>query len=220
MLNLAIENNISVEAMEKLVTLHERVADRYAASEFASAMASFQDECPSIGKKSTAHITTQSGIKFHYSYADLDTIISTIRPILHKCGLSYTWDSTEDADTIKCVCKIQHINGHSQTATFQAPVDRRTKATSAAQQNAAALSYARRQSLVQALGLTTCDPDTDANIGSAETITEKQIADIDALASEVGANKPRFLKHLDVEKFSEIRADQYSYAIKELERKR
>ena len=61
LLQVAIDKNISVEAMEKLVELHERVSARQAASEFAAAMAEFQAECPSIPKTSTAKIVTQSG---------------------------------------------------------------------------------------------------------------------------------------------------------------
>ena len=64
LLQTAIEKEIPVEALEKIVALHERVADREAAKEFASAMALFQSECPPIPKKSTAVVKKDGVVQY------------------------------------------------------------------------------------------------------------------------------------------------------------
>jgi len=218
MLNLAIEKGISVDALEKLVTLHERVADRQARSEFAGALASFQNECPPIHKSAKAKIKMNSGASFSYDFAPLDEIIRVVRPVLHKYGLSFTWDSDSDENRLTCVCTVRHVNGHAQSSKFTAPIDKRMgNATSDQQKNAGSLSYAERQSLVQALGLVAVNPDNDGGIGSLATITENQIADLAAIRDEVKANGPRFLKAMGVEKVEDIRADEYARACKMLE---
>lgn len=216
-LNHAVERGMDPASLEKLVALYERVSDRNAAKEFAEAMAAFQAECPPIPKTSSAKITMKSGGQYSYKYAELDAIVGVIRPLLSKHGLSYTWDSAEDSGKITCTCMIRHVNGHSVSAKFQCPVDS-AAAMSGAQKSAAALTYARRQSLIQALGLTTCDPDTDA--GATARITDNQAANLEALMSEVGADRPRFLRYLGVESLADLPASEFTAAVSALEAKR
>lgn len=218
MLHLAIERGVPVEALEKLVALHERVADRAAAAEFNRAMAEFQTTCPPIPKESTATIVSETkGTKFSYSYAELDTIAETVRPHLHKLGLSYSWDSEVNEATVTCTCTLRHANGHSITAKFAAPVDSAAR-MNATQRHAAALSYARRQSLVQVLGLTTTEPDPDGDSG--EVVSADQVSNLESLIQEVKADRVRFLKYLGVSSLCDVRASRYASAVVALEAKR
>lgn len=65
-------------------------------------------------------------------------------------------------------------------------------------------------------------PDVDTSTGEVieALLTEEQIANIEALMTEVGADKARFLKYLRVNALSEILAKNYSHVIEALERKR
>lgn len=213
LLRVAIERGIPVEALERLQALHERVSDRAAAAEFAQAVAQFQAACPPITKKTTAKIATKSGTGFSYSYAELDHIARTIAPQLQAAGLSYSWNSEMDGKMVKCTCILRHLNGHQVTAMFACPVENASAMTEQ-QKHAAALSYARRQSLIQVLGLTTCDPDTDA--ADPTPITEQQALDLEALCDEVGANKLKFLRWAGVESFEEIPARNFESAVASL----
>ena len=224
LLQAAVDKGIPVETMEKLVALHERVADRRAAQEFAEAMSRFQAACPPIQKQSEARITTKSGTQYRVKYAELDTIARIVNPILRECGLSYSWDSAVEAKQLKCICTLRHVNGHSVSASFSCPTDA-SGAMNEQQKVAAALTYARRQSLVQVLGLTTTEPDTDGV--SSETVSESQAADLRAKVKEVAANEYRFLTWLGVEckpevefeDYKKILASDYARALSELERR-
>lgn len=220
LVRLAIEQKVSVDVLERLVALQERVSDRNARQAMTEAVAAFQAECPSIKKGRTARIATKAGGSYSYTFASLDEIARAIRPILHKHGLSYTWDSVVDEGHLTCTCILRHVEGAEDRAMFRCPTD--TKAEmSGAQATAAALTYARRQSLVQVLGLTTTDDDTDgADPKGAEKITEAQVADIYALADEVKADLPKFLKYMGVEAMADIPASDHARAVKALERKR
>lgn len=219
-LHLAIEKGITPEGLEKLVALHERMAARSAAQEFAQSMAAFQSECPSIRKESTAQIATRSGGSYSYKFAELDTIARTIQPLMNKHGLSYTWDSTMNGGTLECTCTVRHVNGHSVTAKFACPTDS-ASAMSNQQKNAAALTYARRQSLIQVLGLTTCDPDTDgAGSAAGSKISESQAANIDHVIDEVGVDRVRFLAYFGVQSLEDIPASRFGEAMRLLEEKR
>lgn len=220
LLEMALDKEVPVEALEKLVALSERVQDRTSSQEFADAMSRFQEECPSISKTSRANIATKSGMRYSYNFADLDHIVKTIRPVLARHGLSFTWDSETGAGTIKVVCIISHVNGHKEQASFACPTESPSSQMSGQQKVAAALTFARRQSLVQALGLTTTEPDADGGESVGETITESQVADIMALADEVNADWDKFLQYLKVERIEDLPAVKFRQAVSALETKR
>lgn len=216
-LKLAIDREVPVESLERLVALHERVTERAAASEFNRALAAFQAECPSVPRSSRATITTKSGGQYGYSYAELDTIAKTVRPILERHGLSYTWDSVlEPNGLVRCTCTVRHVAGHSQSASFSAPTES-SSAMSGAQKHAAALTFARRQSLIQVLGLTTCDPDTDG--ASEERVSEEQALQINDLVQESKANLQAFLQYMKASSIDDIRARDYLKAVEGLRAK-
>lgn len=209
-------DKVPIETIERIVALKERMDARDAAAEFNRALAEFQAECPSIQKTSTAKVATRSGGEYSYKYAELDEIARTIRPLLQKHGLSYSWDSDMAGERIKCVCTVRHVAGHSQTATFVCPTES-ASAMSGQQKHAAALTYARRQSLVQVLGLTTTEPDTDG--AGSETITEQEGYEIEDLIIESGADRARFLAYMRVGSVSEILARDFQKAKTALEAK-
>lgn len=208
-----------VEALEKLVALHERIEERRAAGEFAAAMAEFQGECPPIPKTATAKVSKAGVFQYSYDYAELDQIAKIVNPRLRDLGMSYSWDEKTEADKIQCTCTLRHKNGHSVTSTFSCPTDTKADMTGA-QRNGAALTYAKRQSLIQVLGLTTCDPDTDGAPANIETITDDQVRNLESLISEVGADLTRFLVYMKAPSLDAILASDYKRAVSDLERKR
>jgi hypothetical protein len=216
-LRLAVERNVSIDTIERLVALKERADERTAAAEFNHALAAFQAECSSIPKTSRAKITTKSGGQYEYSYAELDQIARTTRPLLTKHGLSYSWDSDLQGNKLVCTCTIRHVGGHAQAAKFCTVTDT-ISAMSDQQKVAAALTYARRQSLIQALGLTTTEKDTDG--ASEEKITEKQAHIINEWVESSGADLGRFLKYMNAHSVAEIHARDYDKAITALTKKK
>lgn len=199
---LAIEKGVDVAVLERLVALQERVTERNARAAFFEALSSFQDECPEIRKSKTASIATNSGGSYSYNFAPLEQITRTIRPVLKKHGLSYSWNTEYAGDGIlNVICILRHIEGHEERAAFPVPTGTSAK-MSDAQKNGAALTYGRRQSLIAVLGLTTADEDSDAmdrQQKDPEKITRSEAADLECLADEVGINKARFLTWLATE---------------------
>ncbi len=146
-------------------------------------------------------------------------IVSEFRSLLTKFGLSYSWDSTTVDGMLTCTCTLRHSDGHEVTSSFSAPIEQATK-MSGAQATAATLTYARRQSLVSVLGLAIADEDTDARGAPSEPITEAQVADLESLITEVGADKERFLTYLQVENLTDLASTRFQEAVNALEAKR
>lgn len=222
LLRLAMEKDLSVDVLERLVALREREAERNARDAFFGALAEFQAECPTIVKGHKATVTTDKGGRFSYTYADLGDIVETIRPLLHRHKLSYTWDSevTED-NRLRVTCRLRHAWGHEGTASFTAPIEAKTSAMNKQQEVGAALTYGRRQSLVQALGITTADEDTDGRApASAAKLSEGQAADLRAKLEEVGGDESKFLQHFRAADWAHFPADRMDEALALLEQKR
>jgi hypothetical protein len=227
LLQLAVDKNLDLDKLEKLIALQERVMDRQAGVEFAQAFAEFQRLCPPIRKTASSEKaeksnirteTTRVGTKFSYNYPPLDEIARTVNPILGPLGLSYRWDSEYPPDRLKCTCTLSHSAGHKEIAHFECPLDK-SSVMNGPQQSASTLTYARRGSLIQVLGLTSCDPDTDG-VENAACITEDQAATLHALIDEVDAKMEKFCAWLKVASLGEIKATDYKRAVAALEERR
>lgn len=220
LLQSAVDGKVSVEAMEKLISLYNDVADRQAKSEFAGAMAAFQAECPPIPKTSTGTVTKDGNFVYSWKYAGLGEIAKVAGPVLHSKGLSYSWDSSETDGRLTCTCIVRHINGHTQSASFTCPIDERAK-MSDPQKCSGALTLARRQSLIQALGLTTTDDDNDGGDDDAqtETIGPGQTKTINDLLADTDSDLAKFLIYMEAERVEDITTDRYESGVVLLENK-
>lgn len=221
MLELAIKKGLSVEGLEKLVDLHERMESRLAAQEFADALAAFQAECPPIAKTSKADIVTKAGTRYSYHYAGLDEIARTIRPLLHQHGLSYSWNSQTDGEVMTVTCVLRHRNGHSESSVFACPVAT-ASGMNEQQKHAAALTYGRRQSLIAVLGLSTAEPDTDTADPYAP-ISEEQVVRLEELFEGLRMSKAKFFRVLAMpedSKLADVPVSLYPTAVNLLVMKR
>ena len=111
---------------------------------------SLQKGMPELKLNATAKIKTSKG-EYSFKYADLNSILKIVRPLLHKHNFIYTWACNLDGSV---TCKILHASGEiMESICF-------IKAGDDPKNQGAAITYAKRYSLVALLGLT--DQDKDA----------------------------------------------------------
>ena len=83
-----------------------------------------------------------------------------------------------------------------------------------------AITYAKRQTLAMGLGLATKEDHYDDDSSAPpDLVSDEQIANLEALISEVGADKEQFLKFLKREALSDLPASKYENAVKRLQEK-
>lgn len=218
---LALEQGeAGVGALEKLIDLQERIQRRSAELEFSRALAEFQTACPAIQKSSTAKIASRTGAGYSFTYADLEEIIGTVRPILSAHGFSFTFDSDTDGKMLKCVCTLRHSHGHSMTSSFKLPTESASGATEQ-QKVGGALTYAKRQCLVSVLGLALTDPEEAGN-GAANVarVTEEQAVNLVGLMEDVGVAQDKFLARFRISAVADLPTALYNEAVRLLEAKR
>ena len=225
LMGMAIQQGESgVAALERLAALMERDTDRRARMAYIEALSRFREQCPPI-PKTRKNIqfsrVNRAGVNGPAMYADIEDIDRIARPIASANGLIWTWDTKVDATHMHTSCKLLHVDGHSETATVSFPYESKAGA-SAQQKYSITQTYGMRYSLIAALGITTADADTDGNVPgqASETITDEQVADLTALAQEVKADIPRFLKYMGVAAMGDITTGEYARAKKALEDKR
>lgn len=193
----AIKHPGAADALERLVALKERLDAKEAERQFAEALSEFQATCPTVTHNRKAEILSKrTGSKFSYTYADLPGIKDQIRDHLIANGFSVTWDTELKNGVLRCACVLRHRGGHSATAHFDCGVDTGGR-MSDAQATKAALTFARRCSLIQVLGITDAEEDLDgAEIGpahSVEGLTPEQVAEMEEEIATRGADVGRFL---------------------------
>lgn len=179
----AIAKNLPVETMEKLFALREKVKAENAREAFVSSLSGFQSECPIIQK--TKKVMNKDGRTVRYQFAPIDSIVEQIKKPLMKYGFSYTWTVTNETGFITAIAMITHSLGHSQSSEFKVPIDTEGYMT-APQKYASALTFAKRYSLCNALGISTGDEDTDATDVDKEKNTKSDKSKIIFLLKRLG----------------------------------
>jgi len=165
----AIEANVPVETMEKLLAMRTQVKAEQAKEAFVTAMSQFQVNCPIIQKNKD--VLNKDGKSVRYSFASLDSIVSQVKEILGECGLSYTTNVKNETGFVTAICKITHKLGHSEESSFMIPIDTEGY-MSAPQKYASALTFAKRYAFCNALGILTGEDDVDAgDVGKRKEIT-------------------------------------------------
>lgn len=155
LIKLAIDKNVDIDKLEKLMQMQERWQANEAHKQFLEAMSKFQNECPPLMKsKKVAFGNTK------YNYAPLGEIFATIKDKLRQCGLSYRWEMNDENGSILCTCIISHTSGHSEKTTMSANKDS-SGGKNEIQQRGSTITYLQRYTLIGALGISTADEDND-----------------------------------------------------------
>lgn len=156
LLELAVQQNLDVDKLERLMELQERWQAKQAKQAYNRALAKFQSVCPSM--KRTKEI--KHGERVIATYASLDEIRKTIQPHLETCDLTATFEIEPGEEIIRVGCRVAHVDGHSETTWMSAGADI-SGAKNAVQARGSTVTYLQRYSLIAALGITSADTDDD-----------------------------------------------------------
>lgn len=154
----AIDKNVPVETMERLMAMRRELRSEMAKSAFDQAMAKFQAECPMIQK--TKEVRTKAGA-IAYRYAPIESIVAQVKDRIRDNGFSYAIDTETLEGTVKAICIVKHELGHSEQSSFEVPLGNKTDVMSQSQVVAAALTFAKRYAFCNAFGIMTGDEDND-----------------------------------------------------------
>ena len=167
---------------------------------------------------------------FRSKYADLGACIDSVEDALLANGIAFIQETFDDSTGVTVETVFIHESGETmRCGKLHVPAAKQDP-----QGYGSALTYARRYSLMAACGIAPEDDDGNAANRPAKKaapviepcVSNKQAADIDALISEVGADKVAFLAWVaqmaghDVKAVAEIPAAAANKVVATLEKKR
>ena len=134
------------------------------------ALAAAQAEYPEIAKARTA----EAG-KFSYDYADIADILTAVRPVLAKHGISITQPTRIEGDALVLITQLRFrsASGESEMIESQYPV---CKASGAHQEMGKALTYSRRYALCSLICVAPAREDDDGQGAAKAAAPERRQA--------------------------------------------
>lgn len=211
---LASRTDIDPEKLEKLLDIQIQWENRQRETAFMDAFSAFQEECPIIRKNKKVNYN-----KTNYSYATFDEMVYTIKPILTKHGLSFAFDTAIENGMLIVKTIITHRLGHSVTYRYTTEAIGDAGAANMTQKRKSALTYAKRASLENALGLATEGDDDDAQRAADRMASEELIKRVNDLIEITGVDMETFLSYSKVKSVSELTESKAKKAILALEAK-
>lgn len=211
----------NLDLVERFMQLQERWEANQARKAFDAAISAAKAEIKPIVKNQLVDFPARNGgARTTYAHEDLAQIAREVDPVLAKHGLSYRHRPKQDAKILTITCILSHRDGHfEETSLFAANDESGNK--NSIQSVGSVATYLQRYTLKLALGLAVTKDDDGKGSGEQEAyITEKQAADLEALLTEVGANRANFLKVCKVDRLEDLPARKYADAVARLEEKR
>lgn len=181
LLQIAVQNGASMEMLERLIALQERVEANEARKAYVSAVASFKANPPEILKD-------KDNVQYGSKYTSLANIVRSINSALSMHGLNARWDLSQNT-TITVACVLSHVMGHSERVQLSGPPDDSGK-KNALQQIKSTVTYLEAATLLAITGLAAVDEtDDDGNGGERpDRISDEQVATLRAMIAEVTSN--------------------------------
>ena len=217
-----------VDVLERLHALQAEERRYGAKTAFVRAMAKLRGELPPIIKSVTGqHGAKRDGTRTKGMYAPLDTITPILDPIAAANGFSYRFDREVVAgrEDDYMVCIVTHEEGHEERTKYPCPSGEGNRGTNRLQAIAVGESYAKRYALVAAFGITTADPDDDAQSWQQQsqefdTITDEQAMELEAAAESLSKDDwGKLLKWARVDAITDLPANKYADVMAAIRRK-
>lgn len=178
MLSIAVQRGATVEELDRLITLVERMRGIEAHQAFTRAMVQFKQNPPTIQKTRTASVnSTRADAKdknYSYKYANLADVCNGIIVQLAGLGISHDHAFQQDGTAITVKCTLTHELGHTKSAQLTAHLDT-SGGKNSLQGLGSATSYLERYTLLGVCGLALDDEQDD---DGAAGITQDERAEL------------------------------------------
>lgn len=173
----AMNPNVDIDKMERLLQMQERIMERNARSAYAADLSRMQEHLPVIAEngrivvrdKVTKEIIQSTG------YALWEDINEAIKPVLSSHGFALSFKTGLAADgKITVTGILSHRDGHSEETTMILPHDS-TGSKNAVQAVGSSTSYGKRYTACALLNITSRGEDDDG-ASAAKTPDEEKVA--------------------------------------------
>ena len=212
-----------IETVERMFVLDQQIRSEDARRDFSVAFNSVQKDMKPVQKKARNSQTASM-------YARAEDVTRMLDPIILRNGFSRSV-STEPSvtpNTIRFVLILRHVGGHEERHCLDAPIDnvgpKGAPTKTLLHGMASSYTFCERHLLCKVFGVVlTADDDGNAAAGigpGSEEISPGQADDLEALMSEVSADRNKFLAIFKVSSLPQMTRAQLKAAVFMLEAKR
>ena len=171
---VATNPNTSIDTLERLLAMQERVETKRAETAFNAALADMQPVLPIIAERGA--IKNSAG-KAQSTYAKWEDINEAIKPVLAQYGFALTFRVDRPEGLVCITGVLSHRDGHSTQTTISLPVDS-SGSKNGVQAIGSSTSYGQRYTAKLLLNLTSRGEDDDGQSGGMGSAALKAISDI------------------------------------------
>ncbi|EJF85901.1 MULTISPECIES: ERF family protein [Bartonella] len=195
-LTRALENDIDMDRLERLIALREKEIERQNYQYFVSDLSAMQMEYQNIQKNAkNAHTNSQ--------YATLDQHIDAVKETLSKYHFAlFSRIKEQGHDTMIIEMTLTHPSGNKISTEGKFPYDVKG-CKSTIQSVGSTITYARRYLLSMLLNVASKEDDTDGNI-PIKSAFPQQITEIRNLMSQTQTEEEKILAYANVEKLDDM----------------
>lgn len=211
---------VSVEKIKALMDMQLLLEDRQAEKAFDAAMIEAQDDVRALAWDKVNREKDSRNV----SYPKIDKML---RPVRKKHGFTMSWD-TEPGPTVDIAilcCDVSHKGGHRRRYRTPMPIDGQGPKGGGVMTKPQAVnsgtSYGMRNlaKMIWNIPMLVDKEDTDGN-APYETISEKQEADLRALAEETKSDLKKFCEYYKIESLDQLPVSAYESAVVAFNKKR
>lgn len=206
---LALNPELPVEKLEKLLDMQIKIMGIEAEKEFAAAMARVQAALPKVARDRKNDQTNSR-------YSTIEAIAAAIKPIYTAEGFSMSFSEADSpkADHVRVIGVLRHRQGHKTEHYRDVAIDATGIAgkvnKTQTHAEASSITYGRRYVTCLAFDVATGD-DTDGN-KTTDKITEEQVGRLRAMMAEFKVEEPKFLQALQIAKLEDLPATSFTAA--------
>jgi hypothetical protein len=176
LLQMAVDKNLDVDKLERLIEMKNKEEDRAAKKDFDFHFGEMQSQFPTVLKTKKAKDREGSLL---YKFCPLENITKVLGPIIKDHGFSF-WFSSEMVEGKENEMRIFcHISGwgHEKVNHIDFPVIPLTKATNKIQERGAAETYGQRYAFKAGFGFVIAGEDDDARVPEPEYQEPRKVGD-------------------------------------------
>jgi hypothetical protein len=215
----AMNPEVDIEKMERLLQMQITIMDRQAAQEFNQSMNKVQTQMVRVAADAS---NSQTRSKYA-SYAALDR---AMRPIYGEHGFSliFATEEAQQPEFVRVTCEVGHVSGCVKVYHIDVPADGKgakggdvmTKTHAVG----AATSYGARYLLKLIFNIAIGEDDIDGNsVIDVKIISEEDASRLAKKIKDVGANLDGFLKTYKISRLDEMPAHRLAGAVNLLNQK-
>ena len=199
--------------------MQERMEARQAEALFNAALHAAQQEMPRVAKNGTIKLVKDGVDRGSIPFTTFEDIDLVLRPIMQRHGFSLSFDmQMKEGGGAVITGTLRHSAGHAKTASIPLALD-----TGPGRNNLQAMgstfSYGRRYVTEMFFNIVRTGADDDGVRGGMRFITDAQVAQLEGLIRQAGADRVGFLRWAGVDDLSEAEQKNFTALVNALNAK-